>query len=85
MKLSEVINHQETHLGELCCLAGARLSHNHYHTIVTNHTQQLREERGRKRGREREMMRERCGEVNLMNTSQVRWDYLTFVVCRAQS
>lgn len=50
VKLSEVINHQETHLGELCSLPGPCLAYNHYHTIVTNHTQQLREERGRKRG-----------------------------------
>ena len=47
VKLSEVINHQETHLGELCSLPGPCLSYNHYHTIVTNHTQQLREGGGR--------------------------------------
>lgn len=75
VKLSEVINHQETHLGELCCLAGARLSHNHYHTIVTNHTQQLQEERGRKRGQEKNDEREIWrGEPR---TSQVRSGYLT--------
>ena len=41
VKLSEVINHQETHLGELCSLPGPCLSYNHYHT------QQLREGGGR--------------------------------------